>query len=199
VDRVAIGVGSTEQGVGMGFSLRIERWKLGIQELHLNPGASQLALSGGPNPFDFDGMSDKTTTFAVDFGFSYELVPGVRLGGTIDRLNQKHLWDVYERPQVRLGLQVDLGTTARLSAEMDANKVQRMPFPVEQSTAAASLKVSANPSLTFLVGLERKKVGEVANLTAGASVQFRTATFLVGLGFQFGQDRPLKGATMVVN
>jgi len=199
VDRVALGVGSTEQGTGMGFSLRVERWKRGTQTQYLVPSGAQLALSGGPNPFDFNGMSDKTTTFAVDFGFIYEVVPGVRFGGTLDRLNQKHLWDVHERPQVRLGLQVDIGSLARLSAEMDVNRVQRMPFPVKQSTAAASLRIAADQSVTFAVGAERKKVGEIASLSAGATVQFRMPTLLVGLGFQFGQDRPLKGASMVVN
>jgi hypothetical protein len=199
VDRVAIGVGSMEQGVGMGFSLRIERWKLGTQNLYLNPVGSQLALSGGPNPFDFNDMPNKTTTLAVDFGFLYEFMPGIRFGGTVDRLNQKRLWDVRERPQVRLGAQVDLGTMARLGVEMDVNRVQRMPFPVEQSTTAVSLRIVASQSLSFVVGAERRKIGEVASLTAGASVQFRTPTFLVGAGFQFGQDRPLKGATMVVN
>jgi hypothetical protein len=199
VDRIAIGVGSLEQGTAMGFSVRLERWKLGTQTLFLNPTGTQQALSGGPNPFDFNDMSKKTTTAALDFGFTYELVQGVRFGGTIDRLNQKHLWDVYERPQVRLGMQVDIGSLARLSAEMDVNNAQRMPFPVNQRTAAASLRIAANQSVTFVVGAERKKIGDVAVVTAGASVQFRTQAFLVGVGFQFGQDRPLKGAAMVLN
>ena len=199
VDRVAVGIGSLDQGTAIGFSLRLERWKLGTQTQYLNPAGSQLALSGGPNPFDFNDMPKKATTAALDFGFTYEMVPGVRLGGTLDRLNQKHLWDVYERPQVRLGMQVDIGSLAQLSAEMDVNDAQRMPFPVNQRTAAVSLRVVANQSVTFVVGAERKKIGAVAIINAGASVQFRTASFLVGLGFQFGQDRPMKGATMVVN
>jgi hypothetical protein len=199
VDRVAMGIGSLEQGTAMGFSLRLERWQLGTQTQYLNPTGTQLALSGGPNPFEFNEMTKKTTTVAIDFGFIYELVPGVRFGGTIDRLNQKHLWDVYERPQVRLGVQVDIGNLARLSAEMDVNEAQRMPFSVNQRTAAVSLRVAANQSITFAVGAERKEIADVAIITAGASVQIRTQSFLVGFGFQFGQDRPMKGATMVLN
>jgi hypothetical protein len=199
VDRIALGVGSLEQGTAMGFSLRLERWKLGTQSQFLNPMGSQLALSGGPNPFDFDDMPNKTTTVAIDFGFLYEFVPGVRFGGTIDRLNQKHLWDVYERPQVRLGVQVDIGSLASLCAEMDVNDTQRMPFPVDQRTQAVSLRVAANQSITFVVGAERKRIGNVAVISTGASIQFRTRSFLVGAGFQFGQDRPMKGATMVLN
>ena len=199
VDRAAVGIGSFEQGTAIGFSLRIERWKLGTQTQFLNPMPSQLALSGGPNPFDFNAMPNTTTTAAIDFGFIYEVVPGVRIGGTLDRLNQKHLWDVYERPQMRLGLQADIGSLARLSVELDVNDAQRMPFPVNQRTAAVSLRVTANQSVTFVVGAERKKIGDAGIISAGASVQFRTASLLVGLGFQFGQDRPMKGATMVLN
>ena len=199
VDRLALGVGSMEQGTAMGFSMRLERWKLGTQSQFLNPTGSQLALSGGPNPFDFSDMPNHTTTVAIDAGFLYEFAPGVRFGGTVDRLNQKHLWDVYERPQVRLGLQADIGSLASLCVEMDVNDAQRMPFPVNQRTQAVSLKVAANRSLTFVVGAERKRIGDVAVVSTGASVQFRTPSLLVGAGFQFGQDRPMKGAMMVVN
>lgn len=199
VDRVAVGIGGMEQGSAMGLSVRFERWKMGTQTLFLNPTASQSALSGGPGPFDFNGMPHKATTVAIDFGCIYELTQGVRFGGTIDRLNQKHLWDVYERPQVRVGMQVDIGSMARISAELDVNKAERMPFPVEQRAAVVSLRIAPSQALTFLVGLERKTLGDVTTLTAGASVQYRTQSFMVGLGFQLGQDRPMKGATVVVN
>jgi hypothetical protein len=199
VDRAAVGIGSMQQGTALGFSLRLERWKMGSQNLFLNPTGSQLPLSGGPDPFAFDDMPEKTTTFAVDFGFIYEPMQGLRFGGTIDRLNQKHLWDVYEKPQARVGVQLDIGRAAKLGLEMDVNAAQRMPFPVNQRTAAASLQFGNPSSMTISVGLERKKIGDATRLSGSLSAQFHAKALLVGLGFQVTQDSPLKGLMMMVN
>ncbi len=196
VDRVTTGAGSSEQGSAYGICLRLERWKYGIQTLALNPTGSQQPLSGGPDPMQFGDASKSATTLALNFGFIYELAAGVRMGGNIDRINQKHLWDVYEKPQVRMGLQVDIGSLAKLSIESDINQAMRMPFPVNQRSSSASLRIAANPTLTFAVGAEQQKIGDTSVVRAGVSAQIRMASYLVGLGFQFGQDRPLKGATV---
>lgn len=199
VDRAAVGIGSTEQGTGLGFGLRLERWRVGDRRQYVTPGAGEVALSGGPDPFSFDRLSDSALTVALDAGFIYELASGLRIGGTLDRLNQKHLWDVYERPQLRVGIQSDLGTKAQVSFEMDVNKAERMPFPVAQRTVSVSLRVQPTPDWTLLFGVERKQVGDVAVLRGGATVMVRTRALTVGMGLQVGEDRPLKGLTMAVN
>ena len=199
VDRTGVGVGKMEQGMAFGVSLRIEQWKMGTETRFVNPTGTQLALSGGSDPFTFGSMPNKTITEAIDFGFIYELMPGVLLGGTLDRLNQKHMWDVYEKPQARVGLQVDIGSIAKLSAEMDLNAAQRMPFPVNQRTTSASLKIVASQSITFLVGAELKKIGDASVARGGVAVQIRAKSFVMGLGFQIGQDKPLRGVVMVVD
>jgi hypothetical protein len=50
-----------------------------------------------------------------------------------------------------------------------------------------------------LLGGEQKKIGDSATTRFGATLQLRTPTFLVALGFQAGQDRPLKGLSLMVN
>jgi hypothetical protein len=144
-------------------------------------------------------MPDQTTTAALDLGFVYELTQGIRFGGTVDRLNSKRLWDVKERPQARVGVQLDIGRKATLSFEADVNAAQRMPFPVDQRTAAASLHIQATPNVTFVIGAEQKKIGDASVITGGASVKFRTASMVVGFGFQAGQDTPMKGLMARVN
>ena len=189
VDRLTAGIGSTDQGSAMGLSLRAERWRQG--------GRTQAA--GSPDPFAFDELSGTTTTLALDLGFGWEPIPGLRLGGTVDRLNQKHLWDVYERPQLRVGVQADLGAALRLAVESDVNAEARMPFPLPQRTAAVSLRIAAGPRATVLLGVERKKIGPASLDSVGVSLRYQFPSILVGFGFQAGQDRPMKGLMMVVN
>ena len=76
---------------------------------------------------------------------------------------------------------------------------QRMPFPVNQCTAAISFRIEASQNVVFVLGVEPKKIGDVALTSGGASVKFRTGSLMVGLGFQAGQDKPMKGLTMMVN
>lgn len=194
VDRLTLGGASTGQDTQMGISLRVERWKTGTQAAPLNPD-----LAAGFDPLSISDTSERTLTCAVDLGFSTTLAQGIRLGGTVDRLNAKRLWDVEEKPQGRLGLQIDVGTLAQLSVETDVNAAMRMPFPVDQRTSAASLRVNANPTLTFILGAERRKIGDAAVTRGGVTLQIRTSRFLLGLGMQVGQDSPLRGASLMVN
>lgn len=193
VDRITTGIGSTSQGLGSGLTFRVEKWAMGEQTAALVPGPGQIPLDSSSDLLGLSNTTDSTVTVAVDFGFTYELAPGVRLGGTVNRLNAKRLWDVEEKPQGRVGLQVDLGTLAALSVESDVNEAMRMPFPVKQRTSSASLRLAANPTVTFLLGGERKKIGESLVTRAGATLQIHFTGWQIALGMQFSKDQPLQG------
>lgn len=203
VDRISFGGGSSQGATAFGASLRLERWRNGLQTAALNPGlvgGSELSMT------DLDhsllattATTQKTLTYAMDMGFTAELAQGLRLGITLDQLNPKHLWDVYMQPQFRAGLQFDLGPAAKLAVESDVNPAARMPFPEKQQSSSASLRFAASPAVVFIVGAEHRKIGEVSTTRGGVTLQLRTEALLVGLGFQFGQDRPLRGATLMVN
>jgi hypothetical protein len=190
VDRIASGIGSLAQGVGAGFSFRVEKWNMGTQTAALVPTLGQVPLDGSIDLMGFRNTSLSTTT---------ELAQGVRLGGTLNRLNAKRIWDVQEKPQGRIGLQMDIGTITRLSIESDVNDTMRMPFPVKQRTSAASLRLAANPTLTLIVGAERKKFGDAVVTKAGASLQIHLSEWQVGFGMQFSKDRPLQGISTYVH
>jgi len=199
VDRISTGAGSKNQGVALGASLRIEQWKMGTLTEAINPSGSQGPLVTTADPFQFRDTPLRTTTVSVDLGFTYDLVEGVRLGGTLNRVNAKRLWDVDEKPQGRVGLQIDIGTLAKLSLETDLNETMRMPFPVKQRTSAASLKIAASRSITLLLGGERKKLGDASVTRGGATLQINLPGFRFALGMQYSKDHPLKGFTAVFN
>lgn len=204
VDRLTIGGGGAMDkgsGSGFGIDLRTERWAYG--------GATQAYATAGPGPAGFAGVesdfmdshgtSVRSWNFALDAGMVLELAQGVRLGLTVDQLNPKHLWDVNLQPQYRAGLQLDLGAQTKLSLEGDLNSVQRMPLPVRQKTASASLRYAFSPAATLLLGAERRTLDGGAVTRAGATLQIRTRSVLMAVGFQAGQERPLKGATLMVD
>jgi len=197
VDRVATGVGSKSQGMATGFTVRLERWKLGIQTGAINPTATQISLISAPDPFQLRDTPLQTTTLAVDFGFTFDLFEGFRLGGTVNRLNAKRLWDVEEKPQGRVALQMDIGNLAKLTVESDVNQTMRMPFAIRQRTSAASLRIAASRTITFLLGAERKQLGETSVIRGGATLQLSLPGYCLAFGMQYSQDHPLKGFTAV--
>jgi hypothetical protein len=200
VDRLSVGGGGPVQNgstTAMGLSLRVERWAMGdtvLDYVPLNPYPSAVSTL-------LDGTSTTVSSWnmALDAGLVLELAQGVRLGVSADQINPKHLWDVYLQPQFRAGLQLDLGQIAKLSLESDLNSVERMPFPVKQQSSSASLRFSLSTAAAFLVGVERRKVDAVDVTNIGGTLQIRTDSLLLGIGFQAGQDRPMKGATFMVN
>jgi hypothetical protein len=199
VDRINIGGGSPAQnGATFGGQMRIERWAMGQQQVAFDPagngfGTPESSIMGNT------GTSVHTLTYALDLGMVYELTQGVRLAATVDQLNSKTLWDVHLKPQVRAGLQLDLGPGTKVSVEGDLNSVEKMPFPVKQQTAGASLRYAVSSSAVLLLGAEQRKVDGVSVTRGGATLQLRTSSLLIALGFQAGQDRPMKGATLMVN
>jgi hypothetical protein len=58
--------------------------------------------------------------------------------------------------------------------------------------------VTLTPS-AFLVGVEQKKIDGVSVTNIGGTLQIRTSSLLLAVGFQAGQDRPMKGGTFMVN
>jgi hypothetical protein len=196
VTRLNVGGGSqAQQGMTLGGNMRIERWSMGEQRLsYNNPGPNFGSTSS--TLLGFSGSSPDTYTYGIDLGMAMELAQGVRLGLTADQINAKRLWDVDLKPQARAGLQIDLGQWAMVTVESDLNSAERMPFPVKQQATAGSIRFSLNPSVVLLVGAEQRKIDDASVTRGGATLQIRTQSLLLSLGFQAGQDRPMKSATV---
>ena len=200
VDRLSFGSSTSQNGIAAGGTLRIERWGQGLRIGALNPSFSLYPLGSVESSLmGFTQTDTKTLTYSMDAGFTAELGQGLRGGLTIDQINAKRLWQVDMKPQVRAGLQFDLGASVSLSAETDLNSAERMPFPVKQQASSASLRFSSSPAVTFILGAEKRKIGDNTVTRGGVTLQFRTASLLLGVGFQVGQDSPLKGASIMVN
>jgi hypothetical protein len=199
VDRMNFGGGSMASGVAMGLTFRVEQWSMGRTAAWRNPLPDQASLAQVDDRLlRGTGPWNKTLTYAIDMGFLAEVAEGLRLGLTADQLNAKRLWDVNLRPQFRAGLQIDLGSRAKLALEGDVNKVERMPFPVKQGSASASLRIATSSAVTLLLGAERRTIGDSSVTRGGITLQVRSSSFAVGVGFYAGQDSPLKGATLMV-
>ncbi len=204
VDRLGMGGGGplqTGSTTALGVNLRVERWEMGrtIENYDFaGPGAAGFA-SAESDLLGASGTSFKSWNIGLDGGLVMEMAQGVRLGVTADQLLPKHLWDVYLQPQFRAGLQLDLGQSTRLGLESDINAVERMPIPARQQSSSASLRFGFSQAATILVGVERRKIDDAPVTVVGATLQIRTSSLLVGIGFQASQDRPMKGATLMVN
>lgn len=187
VDRIVAGAGSGDRGSAYGFTLRLE---------HVRTGAGLLPLA--PDAALEHGTTDhRTWSLTSDAGFTAELTQGLRFGLTATRLIPRHFWDVYERPQARAGFELDLGEAAQLSVEGDLNEAARLPMPQKQKTLSSSLRILASPTVTLLVGAERRTVeGGAAATLAGVTVRVATAPLVLGLGFQFGDDRPQRALSV---
>lgn len=200
VDRISIGSATVQNGFAAGGTLRIERWSQGVRIGALNPGFSLYPLGAVETSLmGFTQTDIKTLTYSLDAGFTMEFAQGLRGGLTVDQINAKRLWQIDMKPQVRAGLQFDLGASVSLSAETDLNSAERMPFPEKQQASSASLRFSSSPAVTFILGAEKRKIGDNTVTRGGATLQFRTPSLLLGVGFQFGQDGPLKGGSIMVN
>jgi hypothetical protein len=199
VERMSFGGGSSTNGTGFGASLRLERWSMGARTGALNPWPGAASLSEAESLLGYTGTQNRTLTYAMDMGFVTELAQGLRLGVTVDQLNPKVLWEVHLKPQFRAGLQIALGPSTSLSMESDINGVEKMPFPVKQQTTSASLRFETSPAVALVLGAQRRKLGDAAVTQGGITLQLRTPSLLVAVGLQLGQDRPLRGATAMVN
>lgn len=199
VNRLVTGVGSMADGAAYGFAFRLEEWRFGQQVRALNPGAGQLPLGDPKTALDFADTREKRFTATLDGGVVFEIAPGLRVGGTVDRLLPATFGDIKEQAQIRAGLQLDLGTAAQLSAEADLNEATRLPFATKQKSASVSLRILAGPAVQLLVGAERRTLAGIATSALGATLFLKAGGFQVGAGLRFGQDRPLLGLGVKVD
>jgi len=203
VDRISFGGATAATGTSVGYRLRLERWEQGTANLYMNQVPGALGQSFPFYSVDNAAMAlartdYRTTNWGLDLGFTTQLAQGIRLGATVDQLNSKRLYDVAMKPQLRAALQLDLGPATQLTLESDVNGVERIPFPVKQQSANASLHYQMSSAVVFILGAERKRVGEAAVTRAGATLQLRTQTVLLSFGFQAGQDKPMMGLAAMV-
>ena len=200
VDRLSFGGGGSTSGTGLGLSLRVEQWHNGFQTVAFNPSGTELPWVNVDNALlGMSATDQKTLMLGVDAGFVMDLAQGVRIGITADQLNSKHLWDVYLQPQVRAGLQVDLGSSAKVSVETDVNAVERMPFPLKQKSSSASLTLTASQAVALVVGVQELTIGAASVTRAGVTLELKTPSFLLSVGFNFGQETPLRGGALMFN
>ena len=190
-NRLVLGVGNGDASNALGVALRLEQVRMGQQRAALNPSFGLIPLRNLEDLLD-DGRTDRNTwALTLDSGFTKELIPHLRVGLMVDRLIPRHFWDIHEQTQARLGFQLDLGNAVQVTLEGDLNQAARLPLPEKQRMLAVSLHVTARPVISFGVGGERRTIGGFSTTRVGFTLRFRTAPLDVGLGFQFGQDRPL--------
>ncbi|HJV22418.1 MAG TPA: hypothetical protein VJ570_06965, partial [Holophagaceae bacterium] len=122
----------------------------------------------------------------------FQVAPALRLAVTADRLIPRTINGVEEKAQFHAGVSLDMGPSYALVVETDLNKAQRLPLPVDQRSAGASLRMAFSPSLIVKVGAQRKTVDGEASTLLGASLTVRNSPLNVTFGFQFGDDRARK-------
>jgi hypothetical protein len=193
VSRVVMGVGSMADGAAYGFAFRLEDWRFGRQVRALNPGPGQLALGDPKDLLDYSTTGEKRFAATLDGGVVFEVAQGLRIGATMDRVVPATFGDIKEQPQLRAGLQIDLGSMAQLAAEADLNEAVRLPFIAKQKSASVSLRIVAGPAIQLLLGAERKTLAGVASSSLGATLYMKAGFLHVGAGLRFGQDRPQLG------
>ncbi len=198
VDRMCVGAGSFDQGTGYGISLRTERWKTGQALAAFTPSFGPINLDGQDLLAFRDTVGSTRTVVTVDLGFTQELIQGLRFGASVDRLLPRRFGDVYEGALFRAGFELDLAATVQLSLDSDINKTMRMPFPVRQRTITASLRLTPNPSITLILGAERRSLAGESLIRGGATLFVHGRAWHIGAGIQVGQDRPMKGAALSV-
>jgi len=194
VDRFAVTY-SSQGKYYYGSTLRVERWSLGRVYHQLGASLPDANLGRAKSLLDYNETQNRNTTYAIDAFVGAEIGSGMRLAVQMDRLASRRLWDVEEKPQYRAGVQIDLGAMFQITLESDINEAMRMPFPVDQKTAVASLKVKANSYITFAIGAERKTMDGRNTTRTGINVWITGKKYHLGAGFQLGQDETPWGAT----
>lgn len=181
------GAGSADEAA-YGMRVRIERIRWGQADPLPGPafGPADERL-GNPIPTTRDA-----TVANLDMGMDMPMGRSFRFALTGEHLVPHRYWGGVEaKAQFKAGLSWSLTPTLALRAEADLNKAQRLPLPVDQKSAAASVRLDlGGPVLLF--GAERRQMEGRTWNTLGASLHFGMGGTRVGVGFQFGEDKPLK-------
>ena len=191
VDRLAASYfSSTKNSVLFyGGTFRVERWRFGSAFREMGAMLPDDSYIGrAKRLLDYKDAPEKCVSYGLDAITGVEIAGGIRLALQTDRLVAKRLWDVEEKPQLRAGVQIDIGSLAKLAIESDINEAMRMPYPIMQKTALASLKVKANALLTFALGAEKKTMDGQSTVRFGLNAWMTGKTSHFGVGFQVGQD-----------
>ena len=215
--------GSSPSGaVFYGGTLRMERWSHGTEPHVLtfyptidhfsfgdSDGSDSLAgvysesgeianINQAKSLLDYDKTQHRNITYALDIFAGFEIAGSLRFVAHTDRMTTRQLGDIEEKPQFRCGGQVDLGSFAQLSLEADINEAMRVPFPYLRKSESVSLKIKANPLITFAVGAERVTLNGYHTTRAGLNAWIMGKKNCLGIGFQFGQDVTPWGAAWIV-
>jgi hypothetical protein len=183
VNRVVLGIGSGDGKLSTGYTVRFEQISVG--ELQGNADGSDALLG-------FSSTDRKALSFTIGGGFTYAFTERFRAGATVDRLIPRHFWGVYEKPQLRAGIQFDLNASLQASAEGDLIETARLPLPAKQRNESISLRWQIAPSWTMLLGAERRTLAGVSSIQGGLTLKVHTAPLTLLFGFQASDDRPLK-------
>ncbi|HET6330548.1 MAG TPA: hypothetical protein VFF76_07150 [Holophagaceae bacterium] len=195
VDRLYAGAGSQAGRTALGFTVRVERARLGQETLALLPAPGQTPLGDPEAPLDGAGFANTVTSATLDMGLIQEVSQRFRFGITLDRIASRRFDDLKEDSQARAGLQVDLTQSLKLSLESDINAAERLPLPVKRRVDAASLRLEVSPSAFFTLGAERRRYESAPRSTVfGAAFHLRVAPLFLSLGLRFGDDHPLAAA-----
>ncbi len=193
IDRMVVGAGSGVDGQAYGFAFRLERIRSARATFPLS---GTLSADGA---LAYGDVQRSNLTATLDAGSQFELAQGFRLALMGDRLIPRTVNGVREKAQFHAGLSLDLGPATALVLEGDLNQAQRLPLPVDQRTAGASLRMAFNPALIIRVGAQRRTVDGQAATLVGASLTYRNAPLNVTFGFQFGDDRAQKAVAAKVD
>ncbi len=187
VDRVVIGAGG---GGGVdqpsyGIRLRAEHIRWGASDpTGLGFGTSDTFL-GGSVP-----TQRRASVANLDAGYELPIAPNFRLGLTADHLIPHTYWGgVESKAQFRAGAEFALTPSMTVRVESDVNQAERLPLPGKQRSAAASIRMDLGGTLLQL-GAERRTLADQSSTVFGASLFFTFSGTRLGVGLQFGDDRP---------
>ena len=197
VDRLYAGAGSAAGRSALGFTVRLERVRYGVETFALQPQTGQATLGDPSAPLDGVGAPSRKTVATLDAGYLVDLSEHARVGFTLDRLTSSRFGDLKEDPQARAGLQVDAPGALRIAFESDLNGAERLPIPVKRRITALSLRMELSPTAFVTAGAERRKYdGAPASTVIGGAFHWRMAPLVLSLGLRFGDDRPLAAAAL---
>jgi hypothetical protein len=197
VDRVVIGTGG-------GGGVDQPSYGVRVRAEHIRWGASDPAAGIAFGTSDaFLNASVPTQRRAsvinLDAGYELPIAPNFRMGLTADHLIPHTYWGgVESKAQFRAGAEFALTQSMTVRVESDLNQVERLPLPGKQRSAAASVRLDLGGTLLQL-GAERRTLADQSSTVFGASLYFTFSGTRLGVGLQFGDDRPQRSGMVRFN